>query len=274
MKQSQQSVSIIAFATDFGTVDPCIGVCEGVMLGIAAHARVVHLNHNVTPQNVNEAIFNFFISYKYFPEGTVFCFVIDPGVGSERRAVAAKYKTQDGKTQYLVAPDNGIFTPILNHEQVLEVVNLNNPQYHLANTSTTFHGRDIFSPAAAHITAGISLNKLGDTLKKEDLIKLELPMPQLLNDVWHTEIIHIDRFGNVVTNILSKSLEAPLKQWAAEAKSKTLSQIHKNFASVELGESVAYTGSSGFIEIGVRNGNAALELGLIRGDEVLFRKVS
>ena len=266
-------VSIIAFATDFGTVDPCIGVCEGVMLGIAPNAKVVHLNHNVTPQSVNEAIFNFFISYKYFADNTVFCFVIDPGVGSERRAVAVKYQTEDGKTQYLVAPDNGIFTPLLNHETILEVIDLDNSDYHLPNTSTTFHGRDIFSPAAAHIAAGTDIRKLGTSLDKEQLIKLVLPMPALENGVWHTEIIHIDRFGNLVTNILSRNLEAPLNQWTAETKGQVLSQIHKNFASVDLGESVAYTGSSGFIEIGVRNGNASATLNLQRSDEVFFRKV-
>ncbi len=263
------SLKIIAFATDFGTVDPCIGICEGVMLSIAPQARVVHLNHNVTPQSINEAIFNFYISYKHFPTETVFCFVIDPGVGSERRAVAVKYQTQDGKIQYLIAPDNGIFTPILNHETIIEIVNLDNPDYHLPNASTTFHGRDIFSPASAHISTGTALSKLGSSLQQSDLVKLELPMPSFNMDVWTVQVIHIDRFGNLVTNLPSASLELPLSDWQLMLEDRVLSSVYRHFASVDVGEIVAYTGSSGFIELGVRNGNAEKVLNLARGSELM-----
>lgn len=262
-------LKIIAFASDFGTVDPCVGVCEGVMLGIAPQARVVHLNHNVSPQSINEAIFNFYISYKHFPSETVFCFVIDPGVGSERRAVAVKYQTQDGKLQYLIAPDNGIFTPILNHETILEAVSLDNPDYHLPNTSTTFHGRDIFSPASAHISAGVPLTNLGSSLQPSDLVKLELPMPRFVEGVWKVQVIHIDRFGNLVTNLPSASLELPLGDWQLMLEDRVLSSVYRHFASVDVGEIVAYTGSSGFVELGVRNGNAENVLNLARGSELI-----
>jgi S-adenosylmethionine hydrolase len=262
---------VIAFATDFGSVDPCVGICEGVMLGIAPEAKVVHLNHNISPQNVNEAIFNLFISYRYFPNKTVFCFVIDPGVGSTRKAIALEIQA-NGKTHYLVAPDNGIATPLLNHEQVLRVVNLDNKMFHLPNASTTFHGRDIFSPAAAQLAKGTDISELGTLLNKDELIKLELPQPCLKEGVWQAQIIHIDRFGNLVTNLPSQRLEAPLTSWLVKNQGHSLSPIYPNFASVEIGETVAYTGSSGFIEIGVRNSNAHKELNIKLGDSLKLSK--
>ena len=262
---------VIAFATDFGLVDPCVGICEGVMLGISPEARVVHINHNISPQNLHEAIFNLFISYKYFPDKTVFCFVIDPGVGSSRKAIALEFHA-NGKTQYLVAPDNGIATPILNHEQVLRVVSLDNPAFQLPETSTTFHGRDIFSPAAAYIATGTDIAELGSALDKEELLKLELEQPSFREGIWHAQIIHIDRFGNLVTNLPSRKLEPPLSQWRASTRTQDLSPVYPNFASVDIGEIVSYTGSSGFIEIGLRNSNAHTELKLELGDWLYLRK--
>ncbi|MCA9837140.1 MAG: SAM-dependent chlorinase/fluorinase [Trueperaceae bacterium] len=269
MNQSQ----VIAFATDFGLVDPCVGVCEGVMVSIAPDAKVVHLNHNISPQNLNEAIFNLFVSYKYFPDKTVFCFVIDPGVGSSRKAIALEFSA-NGKTQYLVAPDNGIATPLLNHEQVLRVISLDNPSFHLPNASTTFHGRDIFSPAAAQLAKGTDIAELGTLLPKDELVKLELPQPNFKEGLWQAQIIHMDHFGNLVTNLPSQNLEKPLASWTALAQDKVLSPVYPNFASVEIGETVVYTGSSGFIEIGVRNANARALLNLNLSDTVIFAKHS
>ncbi len=262
---------VIAFATDFGSVDPCVGICEGVMYGIAPEAKVVHLNHNISPQNLNEAIFNLFISYKYFPDKTVFCFVIDPGVGSTRKAIALEFQA-NGKTMYLVCPDNGIATPLLNHEQVLRVVSLDNSAFHLPNTSTTFHGRDIFSPAAAQLAKGTDISNLGSALTKEGLVKLELAQPCLKDGSWQAQIIHIDRFGNLVTNLPSQKLEPPLTNWIVTKQDQSLSPIYPNFASVEIGETVAYTGSSGFIEIGVRNSNAHKALKIQLGDSLKLSK--
>lgn len=259
---------LIAFATDFGTVDPCVGICEGVMLGIAPEARVIHLNHNISPQNINEAIFNFFIAYKYFPDKTVFCFVVDPGVGSQRLAIAIEYRLADGRTQYLVCPDNGIATPLLNHEQIHKIVSLDKPGYHLPHISTTFHGRDIFSPIAAHLAKGTDISCLGQELEASRLVKLALPQPRLENNVWEAEIIHVDRFGNLVSNLPSKNLNLALAQWSVESSEKQLSPIYPSFASVNIGETVAYTGSSGFIEIGVRNRNAQELLGLTTGGKI------
>ena len=268
------SRNTIAFVTDFGTVDPCVGVCEGVMRNIAPEAHVVHLNHNVSPHSIPEAIFNLFISYNYFADGTVFCWVVDPGVGSERRAVAAKFKKEDGKIGYLVAPDNGIMTPILNHAEVLEAVILDNPEYQLDNPSNTFHGRDIFAPAAGHLANGIEISKLGSPIAPKDLLKLDLPMPEYdqANKSWSSTIIHLDRFGNLVTNLRTSTLGQPLSDWSVAINDLEIEQVSNTFADVAIGEVVAYPGSSGFIEIAIRNGNASEILNVKREDSLRFIK--
>ncbi len=264
----------IAFVTDFGTVDPCVGVCEGVMRDTAPNAHVVHLNHNVSPHSIPEAIFNLFISYKYFADSTVFCWVIDPGVGSKRRAVAAKFKTEDGKIGYLVAPDNGIMTPILNHTTVLEAVVLDNPKYQLDNPSNTFHGRDIFAPAAGHLANGIDILELGSPIAVKDLVKLDLPMPQYdeNNKSWSSTIIHLDRFGNLVTNLRTSALGKTLSDWSVLINELKIEQVSNTFADVAVGELVAYPGSSGFIEIAIRNGDASKILNIRRDDSLSFLK--
>lgn len=264
----------IAFVTDFGTVDPCVGVCEGVMRDIAPSAHVVHLNHNVSPHSIPEAIFNLFISYRYFADGTVFCWVIDPGVGSKRRAVAAKFKTEDGKIGYLVAPDNGIMTPILNHTEVLEAVILDNPKYQLDNPSNTFHGRDIFAPAAGHLANGVDISKLGSSIASKDLVKLDLPMPKYDEGKksWSSTIIHLDRFGNLVTSLRTSALSGSLSNWSVIINELKINQVSNTFADVSIGEVVAYPGSSGFIEIAIRNGNASEILGVKRDTSLSFVK--
>ncbi len=268
------SRNTIAFVTDFGTVDPCVGVCEGVMRDIAPDAHVVHLNHNVSPHSIPEAIFNFYISYRYFPDGTVFCWVIDPGVGSERQAVAAKFKTEDGKIGYLVAPDNGIMTPVINHAEILEAVVLDNPKYQLDNPSNTFHGRDIFAPAAGHLANGVEISKLGKPIAVQDMLKLDLPVPKYNPDTksWSSTIIHIDRFGNLVTNLQTSALAKPLSDWSVLINDLKIEQVSNTFADVAVGEAVAYPGSSGFIEIAIRNGNAHEGLKLGRDDSLSFLK--
>jgi len=157
---------IITLTTDFGQSDGYVGAMEGVILGICPDATITHLSHQIPPQNINAGAFVLYQAFSYYPARTVHCVVVDPGVGSNRRAVAVR---TDQAT--FVAPDNGVLSLVLNATHVLEAVALTNPNYRWRSISATFHGRDIFSPAAAHLAAGVPLDQMGTTGQSHLLCK-------------------------------------------------------------------------------------------------------
>ncbi|MDX1522413.1 MAG: SAM-dependent chlorinase/fluorinase [Anaerolineae bacterium] len=250
---------IISLTTDFGEQDGYVGIMRGVILTICPDATLIDLTHAIAPQNLPAAAFVLYQSFDYFPPHTVHCVVVDPGVGSQRRAVAIR--TGGG---IFVGPDNGVFSLVLNSGlNVLEAVTLTNPRYQLKNVSHTFHGRDIFAPAAAHIAAGIPLPELGSPAT--NLVPLESAASPTADQC---QVIHIDRFGNLFLNLTASQVTAPDKI-VFTIGDQEVRRLHNTFADVDEGQAVAYVGSTKqHVEIAVRNGNAADRFSLKVGDTI------
>ena len=191
---------LIALMTDFGHNDNYVGVMKGVILGINPGARIVDLTHGVEPQDIRQAAFLLGSSWEYFPKGTVFCCVIDPGVGTNRRAIAA-----EAGGRFFVGPDNGILTEVMDASLIEKTVVLDNAEYHLLSPGATFHGRDVFAPAAAHLSKGMPIGSLGTELSVWELKKLQGGKNDFVNGMLKGKVIHIDNFGNLITSI--KSIE-------------------------------------------------------------------
>ncbi len=258
---------VIALLTDFGLQDTYVGVMKGVILGIAPHVQVIDLTHEIPPQDVRAGAYNLLVSYRYFPAGSLFCCVVDPGVGSERRAVAVR-----AGAYTFVAPDNGLLTPVLETEPVEMAVVMENTAYHLPNVSATFHGRDIFAPVTAHLARGVPPEALGPPLAPEELVRLPWPQPRRIPDGWEASIVHADRFGNLITNLPGEWLDPPLNQWQVEVGPVIVAGLSRTFADVGVGEPVAYVGSSGYLELAVRQGNARRQWGVGPGLVVRVRR--
>ncbi|MFP3895836.1 MAG: S-adenosyl-l-methionine hydroxide adenosyltransferase family protein [Anaerolineales bacterium] len=252
---------IITLCTDFGLGDGYVAAMKGVMLSIAPKARLVDISHQIAPQSVWEGAFVLRSAYAFFPLGTVHLVVVDPGVGSERRAVAVRVGGH-----LFVAPDNGVLGYILQEEREVEAVSLTNPAYWREAVSKTFHGRDIFAPVAAHLARGVPLEDVGEPL--EELVGLDLPVPERQSGstiIGH--VIHIDGFGNVVTNIPASMLQEDAR-WKVVAGEKQIIDLSSTYASARRGDPIALIGSHGFLEIAVREGSAARIAHLTVGDTV------
>jgi len=265
--------------TDFGTADGYVGVMKGVMLSIAPGVRLVDLSHEVPPQDVRRAAFVLYTAVPFFPPDTVHLAVVDPGVGTDRRAIAVQVPQG-----FLVGPDNGLFTYVLAEAEEWRAVELRDPAYRLPQVSGTFHGRDIFAPAAAHLARGVPMERLGPPVP--DPVLLPLPRLEVREDRLEGEVLYIDRFGNVVTSIgrlrwagnglvldaAFRRAAPPLRLAAAGAVVKvggrTIHGVRRTYGEVAVGESLALVGSTGFLEIAVRQGDAARTLGVRPGDPI------
>jgi hypothetical protein len=251
---------IITLTTDFGEKDGYVGTMRGVILNICPTAILTNLSHYVPPQDIRSAAFVLYQAFDHYPPHTIHCVVVDPGVGSKRRAIAVR--TNQG---IFVGPDNGVFNPILSASdtRLIEAVTLTNPDYQLPNVSNTFHGRDIFAPAAAHIANGVPLNKLGPAAI--NLVQLDFQIKSQ-DDV--CRVMHVDRFGNLILDITSDDIDDPEHVTLTIGHRKIKSLSH-TFADVEEGQLLAYVGSlRNHIEIAIRNGNAGQTLGVQVGDVV------
>lgn len=252
---------VISLLTDFGLVDGYVGIMHGVILSICPDAQIVDISHGIPAQNVRHAAYVLHISYPYFPKGTVHVIVVDPGVGSERRAIAVH--TSGG---YFVAPDNGVLSYVLAREQVLEAVELTNSRYWLPQVSATFHGRDVFSPVGAHLLRGVPINELGRPVS--NLVTFPIPTAERqLDGRLRGHVLHIDRFGNIITNIRQEELPHD-GNVAVRIRDRLIQGVRATYAAVPEGEWVALIGSEGLLEIAVRNGNAAQQLGVQTGEDV------
>jgi S-adenosylmethionine hydrolase len=267
IKQKKGMASIITLTTDFGLANGYVGTMKGVILSIHPTATIVDISHDIPPQDVREGAYVLYAAYPYFPQGTIHVVVVDPGVGSERRAIALRTPQAT-----FVAPDNGVLSYVVSREKVEEIVNLTNPRFHLSPVSRTFHGRDIFAPVAAHLARGIPLAELGEPLA--DIITFPLPRPVLRPDGNIVgQVIHIDRFGNLITSITAKDLadHALPGEDIVGIKGQSIRGISGTYAEVAPGELLALVGSSGHLEISICGGSAARTLGAKLGDEVLLR---
>ncbi len=243
---------IITLLTDFGTADGYVGELKGVLLSAAPSASIVDITHDIERHDTNGARLALARYWRRFPKGTIHVAVVDPAVGSDRAALAAE---SDG--YYLVGPDSGILSPALLAPSA-RVVSLPIP----TGASNTFHGRDVFAPAAASIATGVPIDTLGEP--SESPVVLRTPEPHRLPDgSVEGEIIHVDRFGNAVTNIIST------RGGFFQVGNRRIT-IARTYANVGQGEALALTGSNGLLEIAIREGSAAAELGLRRGEKVRF----
>lgn len=261
---------IITLTTDFGTRDGFVGTMKGVILSINPDATIVDITHEIAPQDVEEGAFLFAASAKYFPSNAIHVVVVDPGVGSARRAIGV----QGGETIF-VAPDNGVLTKAIDHWQLanrnskVRTVRLNRPEYWLPRVSNTFHGRDIFAPCAAHLSLGVSLEEMGEPIT--DWITLRFVLPTRRADgAWVGRVVHIDRYGNIVTNIAAEMLrDVEPSRVVVEIAGKKIVGFKRAYADGAEGELIALVSSSWELEISQRNGNAAKTLGILNGSEVV-----
>jgi S-adenosylmethionine hydrolase len=252
---------VITLTTDFGQIDGYVGTMKGVMLSICPNAVLVDISHEIRPQAIRQAAFILHTAAPYFPPDTVHLLIVDPGVGTQRRPIAV----QTARAVY-VGPDNGALSFALALDPPLQAVHLTESQFRLPHVSATFHGRDVFAPAAAYLAHGTTLVEMGDRIEPSSLVTLPDLHPQPQPDgTWQGEILHIDHFGNLITNVQGI---APDSLLAVVIAGERIPGLSRTFTDVEPDKFVAYIGSSGHLEIAVSEGNAAKRLDVDIGDEV------
>ena len=261
-------MSIITLTTDFGYRDGFVGTVKGVVLGIVPDVQLVDLTHYVSPQNVFEGAMVLWRAVPFFPSGTVHLAVVDPGVGTLRRPLAASIGGQ-----YFVGPDNGLFTPLMEdaekrgEESIF--INVNNAKYFLPKVSYTFHGRDIFAPVAAHLARGVKLEVLGDRIM--DPVRIKMPQPETTKEGWTAHITVVDVFGNLTTDLPAKDV---IDKGKVEfvISGKTIHGLVESYGKKHPGDLIALVDSEDFIELAVVNGSAAQTLNAKVGDLVVVKK--
>ncbi len=256
---------IIALLTDFGLTDHYVACVKGSILSINPEANIQDVCHAIKPQAIREGAFLLREAYRVFPEGTIFVAVVDPGVGSSRKAICVQ--TSKG---YLVGPDNGILSLALSEEPTYEIRLIQNDQFFRKPVSSTFHGRDIFGPVAAWLSQKDIFKEVGE--KIETIKDLEISKPKLTGNFLIGEIVYIDQFGNSITNIKKESAKKLGKEISPSAQievaSKHLSRLCVFFSEGQAKELISVWNSSGFLELAVPNGSAETEFKLKVGDEV------
>ncbi len=272
----------IALLTDFGTQDTYAGMLRGVLATLAPQAALLDLTHEIPRGDIRAGAFALWQASRYFPPQTIFLCVVDPGVGSARRGLAAVWKER-----ICVGPDNGLFSYLIERDGLPEAVELAAQEYQLLEPSLTFQGRDIFAPAAAHLASGVKFSDLGPPAG--DLVRFATPrLAPLDGNGIEGEVLHADRFGNLITSIgiLRRDAEAlTLEPWLGQGPvtriagrdphlhlaSGTDLELHRTYSDVAPGSGLAYIGSSGLVEIGINQASAAGELRVAPGDTVQLR---
>jgi hypothetical protein len=256
--------TIVTIMTDFGLRDGYVGVMKGIILGIAPDARIVDITHLVSPQNVHEAAVTFNRSAPYFPEGTIHICVVDPGVGTARRPIAARIGLQR-----FVGPDNGIITYLVmrakREDWPIEIVHLDQSRYWRPEISNVFHGRDIFAPVAAHLANGAILADVGTPI--DDPVLLPVSSPERTAAGWRGAVMHVDHFGNVATTIRAEDL-AGLGDVIVRVGGVEVRGLVRTFGERAPGDLIAFVSSHGELALAVVNGNAGQRLGVRVGDPV------
>ena len=277
-------MSVITLTTDFGSMDSCVAEMKGVILGINSEASLVDICHNVKAQNITQAAFILGTVYRHFPNKTIHLVVVDPGVGTERRAIILR--TRQGT---FVAPDNGVLSYVIQHSlnevvteqgkytikgkietgETVEVVHITNPRFWRSPISPTFHGRDIFAPVAAALSLGFPPVEFGEP--QDSVVMLPLPRPEKRPDGSLVgNIIHVDNFGNLISDICSGDLPQADQIDTIEVCNRSISGVVRTYA--EGNGLIALVGSSGYLEVCLRGGNATSLLNAKVGDEVRLKK--
>lgn len=251
-------MTTLTITTDFGNLNGFVGTMKGVIWGIAPDAKIADITHEIPAQDIRTGSIALWRAAPYFPAGSVHIAVVDPGVGTRRRAIAAKLGDQ-----FFVLPDNGLLTPMLEDAeaagQEVRIVNLDKPEYWLPRVYTTFHGRDVFAPVGAHLAAGVPLEALGTPI--EDPVRLPLPRPVRTEDGFEASILVVDVFGNCTTNVRVSDVP-DLGKVTIFAAGQKIEGVLPSYGHAKVGDLVAVTDSEGFIEIAVVNGNASQTYGI------------
>jgi S-adenosylmethionine hydrolase len=256
----------LTLTTDFGTVGPYVAAMKGVVLGLAPGTRLVDVSHTIAPQNVLEGAFVLAEVVDLFPKGTVHLVVVDPGVGTDRRLIAASVAGH-----WLVLPDNGLISGVTRNRPPDEIWEITNPSIRRATVSDTFHGRDILAPAAAHLLRGDDPSDFGPA--RTTFVTLRNFKPREDPQGLVGEVIFRDAFGNLITNIAADRLAArPHDAWSVEIAGERVEGLSRTYGERPAGELVALIGSTGWLEVAVVNGDAAQQLSAGPGTTVWVRK--
>ncbi|MBN1267560.1 MAG: SAM-dependent chlorinase/fluorinase [Anaerolineales bacterium] len=266
-------MKVLSLTTDFGDQDGYVGVMKGVISGILSDVQMIDITHKVRPQDVFGGALVLAANVFYFPEGTVHLAVVDPGVGTARRPIAACIGGH-----IFVAPDNGVLSLVMEQAEEngwdISIVHVDNPDYWLPAQSNVFHGRDIFAPVAAHLAAGVPLENVGTPLT--DPVRFKLPKAEKLENGARGEVIAIDYFGSLATNIpLSMFGDlGGLSKWKVEIGGKVIDGLVKTFGDREPGSLIALFGSTDYLDIAIVNGSAESVLGVGVGEKVRITQAS
>jgi S-adenosylmethionine hydrolase len=259
---------VIALITDFGLEDWFVGVTKGVILSINPDATIIDVVHNVPRHDVVAGSFAVLASYSYVPPGAIVVIVVDPGVGTGRAILCMR-----SAGRYFLAPDNGVLTGIAEREGFEQLATVENDEYFIKPVSSTFHGRDIFAPVAAHLSLGVELDRLGREVK--DLKRVEIPSPRIDGEALVLTVRWIDAFGNVITDCPADLVAEVVGRWGRDlalAEGARRLKITDDYESVGRGDFLAIIGSTGHLEVSVREGNAAETLNLRIGSRLGIRK--
>jgi S-adenosyl-L-methionine hydrolase (adenosine-forming) len=260
-------MGIITLLTDFGVLDGFVGIMKGVIWTINPQAHIADLTHEITPQNIFEGALTLARCVPFFPPGTVHIAVVDPGVGSERRPMAARLGSQ-----FFIGPDNGLITLLLEKTEAegltSQMIQLDQPSYWLDPVSRSFHGRDIFAPAGAHLSNGIPFQSLGSPLLNP--VMLMVPQPKFFDWGWQGEIVAIDHFGNCATN-LPMNLAGENQKITIEFQGQEIHGMVKSYAENPAGELIALIDSDNRISVAIVNGNAAQKFQARLGNQVRIK---
>ena len=259
---------VITFLTDFGLQDDFVGTCHGVIAGIAPDARVIDVTHGIAPQAVLQGALVLRNTIGYLPVG-VHLAVVDPDVGGDRQAIAVR--TRDGRM--FVGPDNGLLLLAADEAGVEAAHELTEPRYRLSDVSRTFHARDIFAPAAAHLANGVAIEELGRALEPGSLVRIDVPAPELGRTQIGATVLSVDRFGNVATNVRREHIEALGLADGDRVEirltfDRYFAVVAGAFADAPPGELLLYEDSYGLVTLAISRGNAARLTGVASGDEV------
>jgi S-adenosylmethionine hydrolase len=255
---------IITLTTDFGYKDPFVGEMKGVILSINPSVTLIDITHGIEPHNIEEGAFVIGSSYHYFPSGTIHIGVVDPGVGSERKPIIAH--TND---HYFIGPDNGIFSHVMSSPEKVKVIHITEGKYMLLKDSPTFQGRDVFAPVAAWLSKGIAIEEFGHVIN--DFRRFEIPVPELREDMVLGEVVYIDRFGNIITNIKKEHLFKFGERFCLEIKGQLIQPL-KHYSMAQDNNMYCLINSSNHLEVFVNKGSASRLFNIYRGEKAVVLK--
>lgn len=257
----------VSFLSDYGRVDEFVGVCHAVMLDIAPEVRIVDVTHDVAPFDVRAGALALVRAVQYLPEGVVLA-IVDPGVGTDRRCIVVE--VENG---FFVGPDNGLLMLAADERGIAAAHELADERYRLPDVSRTFHARDIFSPAAAHLAAGVPIDELGPAVAAADLVRVDVPDPSIGKSQISATVVGVDRFGNIATNmrdahVMGLGVERGGRVEVRLTFERYYAVLAETFADVPSGELILYEDSYGLVTLAISNGDAARLTGVGVGDEL------